>query len=181
MSMPKNTIDIFKATMRRGRRPYLGALVLGLTLCILDPQVTNAANRRCDHLVVGTYLTTVTDAKGNITSRSILTLSGDGTLASIESNQAGLEGVYNPFTDAQGSWQCTGTQTFTGTSLNFTLAGSVSPDRGIARLDFKATVDKKTHAVKGTMELRFFSMSANPLKEKVPPFASFSFVGQHIP
>jgi hypothetical protein len=170
--------------MQQRRRSVLGTLsilVLGPTLVFLAPQVTNAATRRCDHLVVGTYLTTVTDAKGSITSRSILTLSGDGTLASIESNQGGLEGVYNPFTDAQGSWQCTGTQTFTGTSLNFTLAGSVSPDLGIARLDFKATVTKETHAVKGTMELRFFPMSANPLEDKVPPFATFSFEGQHIP
>jgi hypothetical protein len=170
--------------MQKRRPSILGTLsimVLVSTLGFLAPQETNAATRRCDHLVVGTYLTTVTNAKGSITSRSILTLSGDGTLASIESNQAGLEGVFNPFTDAQGSWQCTDAQTFTGTSLNFTLAGSVSPDRGIARLDFKATVDKETHAVKGTMELRFFKMRANPLKDKMPPFATFSFEGQQIP
>ena len=170
--------------MQLRRRPSLrrlSILIVALMLGFLDSQMTSAASRRCDHLVVGTYLTTVTDAKGSITSRSILTLSGDGTLATIESNQGGLEGVYNPFTDAQGSWQCTGTQTFTGTSLNFTLAGPVNPDIGIARLDFKATVDKETHAVKGTMELRFFSIEANPLKDKEPPFASFSFVGQHIP
>jgi hypothetical protein len=166
---------------RRPSRGRLSMLIVGLMLGFLDSQMTSAASRRCDHLVVGTYLTTVTDAKGSITSRSILTLSGDGTLATIESNQGGLEGVYNPFTDAQGSWQCTGTQTFTGTSLNFTLAGPVSPDIGIARVDLKATVDKETHAVKGTMELRFFSIGANPLKDKVPPFASFSFVGHHIP
>jgi hypothetical protein len=167
--------------MQQRRRPSLSMLIVGLMFSFLAPQETNAATRRCDHLVVGTYLTTVTDAKGSITSRSILTLSGDGTLAIIESNQGGLEGVYNPFTDAQGSWQCTGTQTFTGTSLNFTLAGPASPDIGIARLDFKATVDKEAHVVKGTMQLRFFSISANPLKDKVSPFATFSFEGQQIP
>jgi hypothetical protein len=170
--------------MQKRRPSILGTLsimVLVSTLGFLAPQETNAATRRCDHLVVGTYLTTVTNAKGSITSRSILTLSGDGTLASIESNQAGLEGVFNPFTDAQGSWQCTDAQTFTGTSLNFTLAGSVSPDRGIARLDFKATVDKETHAVKGTMELRFFPLKGNPLADEVELSAVFSFVGQRIP
>ena len=167
--------------MQQRRRPSLSILIVGLMLSFLAPQETNAATRRCDHLVVGTYLTTVSDAKGSITSRSILTLSGDGTLATIESNQGGLEGVYNPFTDAQGSWQCTGTQTFTGTSLNFTLAGPANTDIGIARLDFRATVDKETHAVKGTMELRFFSIAANPLKDKVPLFAAFSFEGQQVP
>jgi hypothetical protein len=170
--------------VQQRRLPTLGTLsvlIIGLTLGFLNPQVTNAASRRCDHLVVGTYLTTVTDADGNVMSRSILTLSGDGTLASIESNQDGLENVYNPFSDAQGSWQCTGIQTFTATSLNFTLAGSMSPDRGIARTDYKATVDKETHAVEGTIKLRFFSMRANPLKDKVPAFATFSFTGQHIP
>jgi hypothetical protein len=93
----------------------------------------------------------------------------------------GLEDVCNPFTDAQGSWQCTGTQTFTGTSLNFTLAGPANTDIGIARLDFRATVDKETDAVKGTMKLRFFSIDANPLRDKVPLFATFSFEGQQIP
>lgn len=170
--------------MQQRTRSTLGTLsmvVFGLTIGFIDPQATNARTlAACDHLVTGTYLTTFTDADGNFTGRSILTLSVDGTLLSIDSSQGGLKGAFNPFTAAQGTWQCTGSHTFTATALDFTLAGSEGPDIGIARLNYKAMVDQETKAVEGTIELRFFPLKENPLADRMTPSVTFSFVGQRI-
>jgi len=170
--------------MQQRRRSRIGALsivVFGLTLGFLGPQVTNARPLTdCDHFT-GTYLTTLTDADGNFASRSILTLSVDGTLLSSNSSQGGLKGVFNPFTTAQGTWQCTGSQAFAATVLDFTLEGSAGPDLGIGRLDYKAMVDRETQAVEGTVELRFFPLKGNPLSDKTTLSGTFSFVGQRIP
>ena len=182
--------------MQQRRRSKLGMLrvvVFGLTLGFLGPQVTHARSVAddCIRLVVGTYLTTFTNIDIRFTgrrgtgvaflSRSLLTLSNDGTLLSIDSSQGGVEGVFNPFTHAQGSWQCTGKQTFIATSLNFTLAGSEGSDLGIARLDYRAIVDQETQAIKGTTELRFFPLRGNPLTDEVELSGAYSFVGQRIP
>ena len=139
--------------MQQRRRSTLGMLsmvVFGLTLSFFDPQVTKAKIEvdACKRLVVGTYLTTFTDeisdfkgrrsASSKFISRGLLTLFYDGTVSNIDSSQGGIEGVFNPFTNAQGSWRCTGNQTFIATYLNFNLAGSEGPDLGIARIDVKA-------------------------------------------
>jgi hypothetical protein len=178
---------------RRSRLSTLSMAVFGLTLGFLAPQVANArtVGDDCSKLVAGTYLTTFTDADvgfkrrriedGKFMGRSIITLSGDGTLLSIDSSQGGFEGAYNPFTTAQGSWQCTGKQTFAATAWNFTLPGSMSPDLGIARLDFKAMVDQETQAISGTIEVRFFPLRGNPLADEVEPWGVFSFVGGRMP
>ena len=171
--------------MQQRRRSKLGTLsmvVFGLTLSFLDPQVTNAAKfiSTCYSLVTGSYLTTIANADGDFVGRSILTLSGDRTASSIDSSQGGLEGSFNPFSSAHGSWQCTGKQTFVATNLNFTFAGSVAPDLGIARVDFKAMVDRETQVVEGTIELRFFPLRGNPMVDKTTPWGTFTFVGQRI-
>jgi hypothetical protein len=170
--------------MLRRRRSMLGALSMvafGLTLGFLNPQVANARTpAACDHFM-GTYLATLTDADGNLATRTILTLSVDGTLMSSNSSQGGLKGIFNPYTTAQGTWQCTGSQTFAATALDFTLEGSVGPDLGIARLDYKATVDRETQAIEGTVELRFFPLKGNPLSDKTTLSSAFTFVGQRIP
>ncbi|MEZ5904355.1 MAG: hypothetical protein R3C69_04345 [Geminicoccaceae bacterium] len=56
--------------------------------------------RRC------TYLVDNLDGDGSVDSRSLVVPAADGTFLFVDSNQAGLAGSFNPFTDAAGSWSC---------------------------------------------------------------------------
>jgi len=149
------------------------AVALFLAGSFLHAPVAIADDSDCSDLVTGTYLTTITDADGNFASRSILTFFGDRNLSTIDSSQGFPP---PPFTDAQGTWQCTGNQTLTAAALDFSLPG---PNPRIARLDF--TVDLETQGLEGTIELRFFPLRGNPLADEATLVGTFSFVAQPFP
>ena len=160
------------------------AVALFLAGTFLHAPVAIADDSDCSDLVTGTYLTTITNANGDFASRSILTFFGDGNLSTIDSSQGGVPATFNPFTDSQGTWQCTGDQTFVATVLNFPLPGSNGNVVGLARLDIAATVDQETQGLEGTIELRFFKLLDDPLNPTTWPTDgpfNFTFEGQPFP
>ncbi len=156
------------------------AVALFLAGSFLHAPVTIADDPDCSDLVTGTYLTTITNADGSFASRSTLTFHGDGNVSIIDSAQGGVAATFDPFTDSQGTWQCTGDQTFVVTALNFTFGNVV----GLARLDFTATVDQETQGLEGTIELRFFELHDDPLNPATLPTDgpfNLTFEGQPFP
>ena len=119
----------------------------------------------CRTPAAGTYLTSIFDAQGNLASRSILTLAEDGTLSSIDSNQGGIPGAFNPFTQNAGEWSCTGPASLTASAISFSLPGPEGEQKQLARNDLSATVDRRTKELEGTIELTFFPFTANPFQD----------------
>ena len=134
---------------------------------------------------VGTYLTTNFEEDGSIDSRSLITFWADGNFTFIDSNQGGVQGEFNPFTDAAGSWTCSRNgirqNVATMVTLDFTLPGTEGNDQEIARLDFfDVTVNKKTGRIRGSAKLRFFPLESNPLKPSPIKVDPFHFEGKRV-
>ena len=157
-------------------------LVVGMTGGTIYPLSAQAQvpSQACLSLVAGTYLLSITDAQGNATSRAIFTFHDDGTFSTIDSSQAGVVGQFNPFTDTQGPWACTGINTFTASGLNFDLSGSESTEGGLARADYTAEINQQTGELKGELELRFFPLNGNPLTDEGRSGGSFSFTALRV-
>ncbi|MEA5507224.1 hypothetical protein VB735_29855 [Halotia wernerae UHCC 0503] len=136
-------------------------------------------SKKCSIFVTGTYLTTISDANGQLASRGVITLTSDGNFFVIDSNQGGVKGAFNPFGDTQGAYTCTGNQEISATGINFGFSG---PDgtNDIARSDIHATFSRLTQAVKGTITVRSFALNANPLEEKGLVVGTFPFIGQRV-
>jgi hypothetical protein len=127
----------------------------------------------------GAWLVTVTDGNGNLASRQVLTLTHDHAAFVVDSNQGGVTGVFNPFTSEQGSWVCK-SGSVTATVLDFSLPGSVSGPQQIARGDYAVTA-ATAQTISGTIDLRFYALTDNPLATPLPaPAASFTFTGSLI-
>ncbi|MEH2381952.1 MAG: hypothetical protein V7K27_24185 [Nostoc sp.] len=166
-----------------------------LTICLLSvlaitgifkPHLVAAQSKaqtlfsnKCSSFVTGTYLTTIFDAKGQLASRGVITLTPDGNFFVIDSNQGGVKEAFNPFGDTQGAYTCTGNQDISATGINFGFSG---PDgaNDIARSDIRATFHRLTQAVKGTITVRSFALNANPLEEKGSVVGTFPFTGQRV-
>ncbi|MGI9371479.1 MAG: hypothetical protein ACR2OJ_03210 [Hyphomicrobiales bacterium] len=137
--------------------------------------------------IVGSYVSSVTDIEGVFQSRGLLTFSGDGTFTINDSQQGGIDGVYEPFSSSQGAWTCkTGDDKaipVQAVGLNFTLP-KTSTRSGMGRVDYKASFDPSAKTMAGTIDLRFTGTddleSANPLEIEGDPFEQFQFTAQKI-
>jgi hypothetical protein len=134
---------------------------------------------------VGTYLTTNFEDDGSIGSRSLITFWDDGNFTFIDSAQGGVSGVFNPFTEAAGSWTCSRKgikqNVATMVTLDFTLPGTVDADQQIARLDFfHVMVNRITGKIQGSAKLRFFPFDSNPLNPPGIIEAPFFFEGERV-
>lgn len=124
------------------------AVAASLTLASVD---TKAAEPVSCEGITGTYVTTITDREGVFASRGVITFAAGGIILVSDSAQGGVPGVWEPFSNGQGEWQCLGAEgdskNLSAVALNFVLPkdGS-SPSFG--RVDYKITIDPK----KGTME-----------------------------
>lgn len=127
----------------------------------------------CGKSVAGTYLITIKDSTGKFASRQLITLTRDGNVIIGDSNQGGISGVFNPFTAAQGTYQCVGQTKIRARALDFALPG------GIARDDYQATFNLTTKTVTGTIALSFFGLTDNPLGSGTVA-GTFTFEGQFI-
>jgi hypothetical protein len=138
-----------------------------------------AASRGCRSLVTGSYLTTIVDANGELASRGVITLTADGNIFVIDSNQGGVAGVFNPFGDTQGAYTCASNQEIRAVGINFGFSG---PDgvNDIARSDISATFDPKAQTTQGTITVRSYALSANPLAEQGSVVGTFPLTGQRI-
>ena len=134
---------------------------------------------------VGTYLITNFEEDGTIDSRSLITFWADGNFSFIDSNQGGVPGEFNPFTEAAGSWTCRREgfkeNVATMVTLDFTLPGTEGSVQQIARLDFfDVTVNRLTGKIRGSALLRFFPFDSNPLSPPETIEDPFSFEGQRV-
>ncbi len=134
---------------------------------------------KCSRFVTGTYLTTIFEANGKFASRGVITLEQDGNIFVTDSNQGGVEGVFNPFGDTQGAYTCTSNQEISAIGINFGFSG---PDgaNDIARSDIRATFNQLTQAVQGTITVRSFALNANPLEEEGSVVGTFPFTAQRV-
>jgi hypothetical protein len=134
---------------------------------------------KCSKFVTGTYLTTIVDANGNFASRGMITLTQDGNIFVIDSNQGGVKDSFNPFGDTQGAYKCTGNREISATGINFGFPGDDGVN-DIARSDIGATFDQQTQTVQGTITVRSFALNANPLSEEGSVVGTFPFTGQRV-
>jgi hypothetical protein len=79
----------------------------------------------------------------------------------------------------QGTWRCTGKRSLSAVAINFSLPGQSSTEGTIVRVDYKAD-RTSSNTLDGTIELRSYELTGNPLDSSVPATAGFRFIGQRI-
>ena len=168
----------------QGRLLSIAVLLLLLNVIMYSMAWADGRVRTCREFV-GTYLITNFEDDGSIDSRSLMTFWKDGNFTFIDSNQGGVSGVFNPFTEAAGSWTCARNEkrekNATAVTLDFTLPGTVDADQQIARLDFfDVTVNRATGKIKGSAKLRFFPFDSNPLGPSGIIEDPFHFEGERV-
>ena len=165
--MKLNHFILFKRQKRYLYSVFAFVLILHL-IGISNAWAGSSDRVRTCREFVGTYLITNFEEDGSIDSRSLITFWKDGNFTFIDSNQGGVAGVFNPFTEAAGSWTCSRNENrekvATMVTLDFTLPGTVDAPQEIARLDFfDVTVDRNRGTIKGSAKLRFFPFDSNPI------------------
>jgi hypothetical protein len=148
-------------------------------LASAQSQGQSNASRVCRNIFTGTYLTTITDTNGQFASRGVITFSADGNFFVTDSNQGGVEGVFNPFGDTQGTYVCTSNQEIRAVGINFGFSG---PDgaNDIARSDIGATVARQSRELRGSITVTSFALNADPLAGGGSVVGTFQVTGQLI-
>jgi hypothetical protein len=134
----------------------------------LYPQKAVAANG----MAGATYLITITDASnGAFSSRSVITLSVDHSMAAIDSAQGGPS---FSFSSQQGAWENAPGNTVKARALDFDF-----PSLDVARLDYNFTTVSNDR-VAGTIVLTIFPLTGNPLGSGGTVIGTFNFTGQRV-
>lgn len=142
------------------------ALALG-TWTMLNAQNQNQGNGFSG----GTYLTTITDANTNaFASRSVITLSADHAMSSIDSGQGGPA---FQFSSQMGTW-ANPASGVVGRTLDFSF-----PSAGIARVDYIFTTINKDTA-SGTITLTVFGLNDDPQGSGGTVAGHFNFTGVKV-
>jgi hypothetical protein len=119
-----------------------------------------------------TYLTTITDANtGAFSSRSLITLHADHSIAVVDSGQGG-PGVQ--FSSQAGQWSTAPGAGLTARTLDFSF-----PSAGIARVDYTFT-SINNQQVTGTITLTVFPLQGDPLDGGGTVVGTFNFTGQRV-
>jgi hypothetical protein len=137
--------------------------------------------------LVGTFVTSVSDIEGVFSSRGLATLTADGIFLMTDSAQSGLPGIYQPFSSAQGAWQCLGAEGGTiraaATGLNFVLPGE-GLTTGFGRTDYRLSLDSESGVLSGTVELSFTAQgdleAADPVSAPGPVLEKFELDGKRV-
>src|SRR5215831_3352870 len=104
----------------------------------------------------GTFLTTISNATtGAFSSRSVITLHADHSMAVIDSGQGG-PGVQ--FSSQQGVWEHESGGVLEPRTLDFSF-----PSAGIARVDYQFNAGVPPNQIAGTITLTIFPLTGNPL------------------
>jgi len=123
-------------------------------------------------IVGSTYLTTVTDAStGAFSSRSLITLHADHSIAAVDSGQGG-PGVN--FSSQRGAWVTSPNAGVTARTFDFSF-----PNAGIARVDYNFTTISGSQVV-GTITLTVFPINADPQGSGGTVVGNFNFTGQRV-
>jgi hypothetical protein len=134
----------------------------------LQPQKASAD----DVFAGGTFLTTITDAAtGAFSSRSVITLHADRSMAAIDSGQGGPAVL---FSSQQGTWERESNGRVEARTLDFSF-----PSAGIARVDYNFNSASADH-VSGTITLTVFGLHDNPLDGGGTVVGTFNFTGQRV-
>ncbi|MBW8637362.1 hypothetical protein K1W69_09200 [Hoeflea sp. WL0058] len=135
---------------------------------------------------VGAYLLErqVVIRKQNWVGRMLLTLTVGGNAIFTDSAQSGIYG-YQPFTDAQGVWECLGEKDGSGKVrvmlLDFTSSTAREPEAKIARLDFEAHYDIENGEIEGDAVLRFAPLTVDPYEvDKFNAPRDYPFSGSRL-
>ncbi len=135
---------------------------------------------------VGVYLLerNVVVRKQKWVGRMLLTLTIGGNAMFTDSAQSGIYG-FQPFTDAQGVWECLGEAEGSGKVrvmlLDFTSSTAREPEAKIARLDIEAYYDIENSEIAGDAVLRFAPLIANPYAlEKFQTARDYPFSGLRL-
>ncbi len=165
---------------------FAAALLLCLALANLSLAKTRVDQSACGD-VVGTYLIEIFDDPQNrvVDARSLMSYFADGNFLFVDSNQAGVPDVFNPFTDAAGNWTCVlrlgAPKSVVALALDFVLPGTLGPEQSIARLDFyDVTVDSTAGTIAGAGTLRFFPFDGDPLNPGPNTATPFFFDGRRV-
>ncbi len=142
-------------------------------------QTNRGTPGNCARRVAGSYFTTITgDVAGNpYSSRAVVTFTEGGQFFVVDSNQAGAEGQYAPFTDIQGAWSCGRSRAIKAVGINFGLPSEFGPTN-IGRVTYQGSYANE--AISGTIDLRLFNLDDDPLAANVPVVATFQFSGEQI-
>jgi hypothetical protein len=122
--------EIVQSTKSIGRKSKgrFPTAVVGMALCCALTAGEAQADEQCGP-PPATYFLTVLNSDGSFASRQVFTLTEDGNVVVGDSAQGGVTGAFNPFTTAQGTWECGSRSSPTqanATTLDFSLPGSVS-------------------------------------------------------
>lgn len=121
----------------------------------------------------GTFLTTITVAgTGAFSSRSVLTLHSDHSMAVIDSGQGG-PGLQ--FSGQQGTWQRASDGGLEARTLDFSF-----PSAGIARVDYTFNSSVPVNEIAGTITLTVFPLTADPLDGGGTVVRTFNFIGTRV-
>jgi len=139
------------------------------------------------HTLAGTFVTSVSDIEGVFSSRGLATFNRDGVFLMSDSGQAGVPGIYEPFSTAQGAWKCLGAEgdaiKAAATGLNFVLPGQ-GRTTSFGRTDYRLSLDTKTGVLSGVVELSFTSEgdleSADPISAPGPVLEKFEIEGKRL-
>lgn len=135
---------------------------------MLHPKKTVAA----EGMAGATYVVTITDAStGAFSSRGVITLNVDHTMAVIDSGQGGPA---FSFSSQQGAWENAPGNTVRGRTLDFDF-----PSVDVARLDYNFTTASNDQAA-GTIVLTTFPLTGDPLGSGGTVVGTFNFTGQRV-
>jgi hypothetical protein len=123
-------------------------------------------------IVGSTYITTITDAHtGAFSSRSLITLHADHSIAVIDSAQGG-PGVQ--FSSQRGAWITSPNAGVIARTFDFSF-----PNAGIDRVDYNFTTISGSQVV-GTITLTVFPINADPQGGGGTVIGNFNFTGQRV-
>ena len=143
-----------------------------LAVCVLGLGVFTALHGQDNGRSGATYLTTITNANtGAFSSRSVITLHADHSLAVIDSGQGG-PGIQ--FSGQQGAWEHTPGGGAAARTIDFSF-----PSAGIARVDYNFTTINNDQ-VSGTITLTVFGLTDNPLDGGGTVVGTFNFTGTRV-
>jgi hypothetical protein len=123
-------------------------------------------------IVGSTYITTITDANtGAFSSRSLITLHADHSIAAVDSGQGG-PGIN--FSSQRGAWITSPNAGVIARTFDFSF-----PNAGIARVDYNFTTISVSQVV-GTITLTVFPINADPQGSGGTVVGNFNFTGQRV-
>lgn len=123
----------------------------------------------------GTFLVTITDASSGVfSSRSVITLHRDHSVAVIDSGQ---EGGPVPFSSQLGVWTQGAGGVVEARTIDFSFPFAT---QGSARVDYKFNGGISGNQVQGSIVLTFFPANGNPLDGGGTPGGTFNFTGTRV-